>query len=73
MQRRRYEQKLNENDQYATQSRENENRFHYLCPFVCILFCIDLFFPPSGVTQTGDHVTGHPWRLTIQCKPRSPL
>ena len=29
--RRRYEQKLNENDQYATQSRGNESRFHYLC------------------------------------------
>ena len=27
----RYEQKLNENDQYATQSQENESRFHYLC------------------------------------------
>ena len=29
--RRRYEQKLYENDQYAMQSRENESRFHYLC------------------------------------------
>ena len=28
--RRRYEQKLNENEQYATQSRENESCFHYL-------------------------------------------
>ena len=27
---RRYEQKLNTNDQYAMQSRENESRFHYL-------------------------------------------
>ena len=32
--RRSYEQKLNENDQYATQSRENESRFHYLCSAV---------------------------------------
>ena len=29
--RRRYEQKLDKNDQYAMQSRENESRFHYLC------------------------------------------
>ena len=28
---RRYLQKINENDQYATQSRENESCFHYLC------------------------------------------
>ena len=28
---RRYEQKLNENDQYETQSRGNESLFHYLC------------------------------------------
>ena len=28
---RRYEQKLNENDQYGRQSRENESCFHYLC------------------------------------------
>ena len=27
---RRYEQKLYENDQYATQSQENESCFHYL-------------------------------------------
>ena len=31
IQRRRYEQKLNENDQYAMQSRENKTRSHYLC------------------------------------------
>ena len=30
-QKRKYEQKLGENDQYAMQSRENESRFHYLC------------------------------------------
>ena len=29
--RRRYEQKLYENDQFATQSRDNESCFHYLC------------------------------------------
>ena len=29
--RRRYEQKLNENYKYATQSRENKSSFHYLC------------------------------------------
>ena len=29
--RRRYEQKLNEKDQYAMQSWENKSRFHYLC------------------------------------------
>ena len=28
---RRYEHKLNKNDQYATQSRENESCCHYLC------------------------------------------
>ena len=28
---KKYEQKLNENDQYVTQSRENESHFHYLC------------------------------------------
>ena len=32
--RRRYEQKLDKNDQYAMQSRENESRFHYLWPQV---------------------------------------
>ena len=37
--RRRYEQKLNENEQYATQSRENESRFHYLCLKVQVFHC----------------------------------
>ena len=38
---RRYEQKWNKNDQYATQSRENESCFHYLC--LVVAFLISLF------------------------------
>ena len=34
-----YEQKLNENDKYTTQCRENESRYHYLCPRVAWDVC----------------------------------
>ena len=30
-------------------------------PFVCVLYCICWFFSPLGVTQAGDHMTGHPY------------
>ena len=45
--RRKYEQKLNENDQYATQSWENESHFHYLCPHgIHMLVCYAHRFMP---------------------------
>ena len=49
--RRRYEQKLYENDQYATQSGENESCFHYLClkPVMRRYDCSGHLYPPQSV------------------------
>ena len=46
-----------------------ENKVHtfmlaFSSPFMCVLYGIYWFFPPLGVTQANDHMTGHPWGLT---------
>ena len=50
--RRKQEQKLYENDQYATQSRENESRFHYLCKGVTYISIKALSFITYNVGFT---------------------
>ena len=33
-------------------------------------FCISLFFPPIGVAQEDDHVTGHPWGQVLNLRKK---
>ena len=54
-QRRRYEQKLYENDQYAMQSQENESRFHYLCLEVWVLVKVTVTVSTEEKSSSSYH------------------